>query len=339
MTLEEVWFVLFALIVAGYLILDGFDMGVGILLLPLARNDVERRTFLNSIGPVWDGNEVWLVLAGGVLFAVFPLAYASLFSGMYTAFMLVLIVMILRTVALEFRSKEEGKRWRQTWDFVFWVSSAGLALLLGVAFGNIVGGLPLDQNGNIQTGIVGLLTPFAILVGATTIAMFAMQGGIYLMLKTDGELHDRIARAVPRIMVAFFVLNTLVVIAMVVFNQQITERYLNDIWPVVFPAAALLSLVAAWRFVRQGEAFKAFVFSSAVIGLLLVSGGIGLFPNLITSTIDPAYNLTIYSSAAAENTLQIALIIALIGMPFVLLYTSGVYYIFRGKTVVDTHGY
>ena len=155
MTLNDVWFFLFILIIAGYLILDGFDMGVGILLLPLARTDTERRTFLNSIGPVWDGNEVWLVLGGGVLFAVFPLAYASLFSGLYLAFVLVLLVMILRTVALEFRSKEPGKRWRSAWDTVFAVASAGLALLLGVAFGNIVAGLPLDADGNISTGLIG----------------------------------------------------------------------------------------------------------------------------------------------------------------------------------------
>ena len=339
MTLNDIWFVLFILIIAGYLILDGFDMGVGILLLPLARTDVERRTFLNSIGPVWDGNEVWLILGGGVLFAVFPLAYASLFSGMYSAFMLVLLVLILRTVALEFRSKEESSRWRSTWDVVFGGASLGLALMLGIAFGNVVAGLPVDADGNISTGLVGLLTPFALLVGVTTAAMFSVQGGIYLMLKTDGELHDRVARTVPRLMVVFFVLNTLVVIAMVLFQQNITERYIADIWPVIFPAAALAALGGAWLMVRRGDAFKAFLFSSATIGLLLVSGGIGLYPNLIVSTIDPAYSLTIYNAASAQNTLEVALVIAVIGIPFVLLYTTGVYYIFRGKTVVDTHGY
>ncbi len=339
MSLSEIWFALFVLIIAGYLILDGFDQGVGILLLPLARDDVERRTFLNSIGPVWDGNEVWLVLGGGVLFAVFPLAYASLFSGLYLAFMAVLVVLILRTVALEFRSKEPGRRWRQAWDTVFCLASLGLAMLLGVAFGNLLWGLPLDANGDIHVDFVALLTPFALLVGITTAVMFTIQGGIYLLLKTDGDLHDRIARTVPRLMLAFFFLNTIVVAWLVLFDQQITTRYLTDIWPVVFPAMALVALTLAWRSVRRGETFRAFLFSSAMIALLLISGAVGLYPNLIISTIDPAYSLTTANAAAADNTLTVALIIALIGMPFVLLYTGGVYYIFRGKTVVDTHGY
>ena len=339
MTLADLWFLLFILIVAGYLILDGFDMGVGILHLPFARTDMERRTFLNSIGPVWDGNEVWLVLAGGVLFAVFPLVYASLFSGFYLAFMLVLLVMILRTVALEFRSKEASPRWRSTWDTVFGLASAGLALLLGVAFGNVLSGVPLDADGNIQVSLIDLLTPFALLVGVTTVAMFAAHGAIYLVMKTEGELQTRLERALPRLLGLFFVLNTLVVIAMVLYRQQITERYTNDIWPVIFPAAALLALIAAWTLVRRGEMFRAFVASSAMIALLIVSGAIGIYPNLLISTTDPAYNLTVTNAASADNTLMVCLIVALIGMPFVLLYTTGVYYIFRGKATVDSDGY
>jgi cytochrome bd ubiquinol oxidase subunit II len=337
--LSEVWFGLFIAVVAGYLILDGFDMGVGALLLPLARTDQERRTFLNSIGPVWDGNEVWLILAGGVLFGVFPLVYASLFSGFYVAFMLVLIVMILRTVAMEFRSKEPGRRWRSFWDAVFGLASVGLAFLLGVAFGNVVTGVPLDQDGNMTIHLVDLLTPFALLVGATTVAMFAMHGSLYLVMKTEGDLQARVKRVVPRLMAVFFVLNTLVVLALVVTDQAITARYLQDIWPVIFPAAALASLVLAGRFVQRGRDFAAFVASSATIALLLVSGAIGIFPNLIISTTDPAYNLTVYNAAAADNTLVVCLFVALIGMPFVLLYTAGVYYFFRGKTVVDPRGY
>jgi cytochrome bd ubiquinol oxidase subunit II len=338
-TLNDVWFLLFIFIIAGYLILDGFDMGVGILLLPLAQNDVERRTFLNSIGPVWDGNEVWLVLGGGVLFAVFPLVYASLFSGLYLAFVLVLLVMILRTVALEFRSKEEGSRWRSTWDAVFSIASIGLAFLLGLAFGNIVDGLPVDADGNIETSLIALLTPFALLVGLTTVAMFAVQGAIYLLIKTEGEIRDRLERAVPKLLATFFVLNTIVVAFLVLTRAEITDRYVDDIWPVVFPAGALAALVAAWVYVRRGEDFRAFIASSVMIALLLISGGIGLYPNLIVSTLDPAYSLTIFNAASADNTLVICLIFALIGMPFVLAYTTGVYYIFRGKTVVDSHGY
>ncbi len=339
MGLNELWFVIFVVVIAGYLILDGFDMGVGILHPFVAKTDEERRINLNSIGPIWDGNEVWLVLGGGVLFAAFPLAYASMFSGFYLAFMLVLLVMILRTVAMEFRSKRPGARWRTTWDFVFWLASLGLALLLGVAFGNVLSGVPIDARGDMHVTLIDLLTPFALLVGVTTVAMFALHGGIYLTMKTEGDLQARVRRWLPRIMVVFFVLNTLVVIATVLFREQITARYLTDIWPIIFPAGALIALIVAWRMLRKGRDFIAFVASGAMIALLLISGAVGIFPNLLISTTDPAFNLTIYNAASAPNTLTVMLVIALIGMPIVLLYTAGVYYFFRGKTELDTHSY
>jgi cytochrome d ubiquinol oxidase subunit II len=187
--------------------------------------------------------------------------------------------------------------------------------------------------------LVDLLTPFALLVGLTTVAMFAMHGSLFLAMKTEGELRARIKRAVPRLIATFLVLNTLVVIALVVGDADITARYVQDIWPVIFPAAALGALFMAWRFTRQGRELLAFVASAATIALLLVSGGIGMFPNLLTSTTDPAYSLTIYNAASADNTLAVCLIVAVIGMPFVLLYTAGVYWFFRGKTVVEPHGY
>jgi cytochrome d ubiquinol oxidase subunit II len=339
MLLNDIWFVLFVVIIAGYLILDGFDMGVGILHIFAAKTDMERRVLLNSIGPVWDGNEVWLILGGGALFAAFPLVYASLFSGFYLAMMLVLLVMILRTVAIEVRSKRDNARWRSTWDFIFWLSSVGLALLLGVAFGNVISGVALDARGNINMTLIDLLTPFALLVGVTTAAMFAMHGAIFLTMKTDGELNARIRRFIPRLTMVFFVLNTLVVIGTVAFRQEITQRYLLELWPIIFPAAALGALIVSWRMRRTGHDFWSFVASGAMIALLLISGAIGMFPNLLISTIDPQFNLTIYNAASADNTLTVMLIIALIGMPLVLLYTTGVYYFFRGKVVVEPKSY
>jgi cytochrome d ubiquinol oxidase subunit II len=339
MILNTIWFALFVVVISGYLILDGFDMGVGILHLIAAKNDGERRIALNSIGPVWDGNEVWLVLGGGALFAAFPLAYASLFSGFYTAMMLVLLVMILRTVAIEFRSKRESMRWRSSWDGVFSLASAGLALLLGVAFGNIVSGVPLDASGNVHVTLLQLLKPFALLVGVTTVAMLAMHGAIYLTMKTEGEQQARIRRTVPRLMLVLLVLLTLVVLAAVLSGQPVTSRYLAQVWPLIFPAAALIALIVSWYSLRNGRYFGAFLASSAMIALLLITGAVGLFPNLLISTTDPQFNLTIYNASSAPNTLTAMLIIAAIGLPLVLLYTATVYYIFRGKTVLDSRSY
>jgi len=339
MDLNAIWYVLFVIIIAGYLILDGFDMGVGILHLFAARTDAERRVSINSIGPVWDGNEVWLVLGGGALFAAFPLVYASLFSGFYTALMLVLLVMILRTVAIEFRSKRPGRRWRASWDFIFWIASFSLALLFGVAFGNIMSGVPVDANGNIQASLISLLTHFALLVGLTTVSMFALHGAIYLTMKTDGEMQARVRRWIPTLIAVFFGLTTVVVISTVLFHQQLDTTYMNNIWFIIFPAAALATCITAWRLLRHGREFWAFVASGATIALLIFSVAIGMFPNLLYSTIDPQYNLTVYNSASESNTLTVMLIIAVIGMPIVLLYTAGVYYFFRGKTELDTHSY
>ncbi len=339
MSLNVIWYVLFVIVIAGYLIMDGFDLGVGILHLFVAKTDEERRISLNSIGPVWDGNEVWLVLGGGALFAAFPLVYASLFSGFYIAMMLVLVVLIMRTVAIEFRSKEQNPRWRSLWDTVFFLSSLGIALLLGVAFGNIMAGIPLDENQNISASLLSLLSPFALLVGVTTIFMLALHGAIYLTMKTEGNLQARVRKWIPRLMITFFVFNTLVVISTVLQHQTITERYLAEIWPIIFPALALVALIVAAYMLRQGRDFVAFLASGAMIALLLFSAAAGLYPNLLISSIDPAYNLTIFNAASESNTLTVMLVIALIGLPFVLLYTAGVYYIFRGKVKLTPQSY
>jgi cytochrome d ubiquinol oxidase subunit II len=339
MSLADVWFGLFVLIIAGYLILDGFDIGVGLVQMLVAKTDDERRLTLNSIGPIWDGNEVWLVLGGGVLFAAFPPAYASLFSGFYLAFMLVLLVMILRTVAIEFRSKRPGANWRKTWDTVFSLSSLGLALLLGVAFGNIIGGVNLDANGDIDMSLIDLLSPYALLIGLTAVSMFALHGLHFLELKTEGEIDERIRRLIPRAMAAFFVLTTLSVIATAFKQQVVVDRFVDEVWPLVFPAGALIAFFVSWRVWKADRELWAFTASALTIALLLISGGVGMYPNLLISSGNSQYSLTVDNSAAASNTLTVMLVVAAIGMPLVVLYTAGVYYFFRGKTELGPDSY
>jgi cytochrome bd ubiquinol oxidase subunit II len=339
MSLGDVWFGLFVVIIAGYLILDGFDMGVGILHPWVAKTDEERRLTLNSIGPIWDGNEVWIVLGGGVLFAAFAPVYASLFSGFYLALMLVLLVMILRTVSIEFRSKRPSQRWRQIWDWVFSISSLGLALLLGVAFGNIIAGVDLEQNGTVSESLIDLLNPYALLVGVTAVSMFALHGAHFLDLKTEGELERRVRRAIPLLMGVFFILTTATVISTAIWQDEVSDRFLDEIWPVIFPAAALGAFVASWWLYRTGRDFWAFVASAGTIALLIISGAVGMFPNLLISSINDSYNLTVDNSASAPSTLTVMLVVALIGMPLVLVYTAGIYYFFRGKTALGPDSY
>lgn len=339
MTLENIWFVLFVIIVAGYMILDGFDLGVGILHPFVARTDEERRVNLNSIGPIWDGNEVWLILAGGVLFAAFPFVYASLFSGFYVAFMLVLLVLIMRTVAIEFRSKRPARSWRSFWDIVFFVSSLLIAVLLGVAFGNIMEGVTLHENGDITMTLFELLRPFPILMGLTTAFMLATHGAIYLAMKTEGGLHDRVRKIAPLLMIVFFALNTIIVFLTAVYREHILIAYLDRVWPVVFPALALVAVVVSYWMLRQGKDLYAFLASAAMIALLIFSAAAGLYPNLLISSLDPGYNLTVFNATAEANALRVMLIIALIGLPFVFLYTAGVYYFFRGKVRLDPTSY
>jgi cytochrome d ubiquinol oxidase subunit II len=253
--------------------------------------------------------------------------------------MLVLLCLILRAVAIEFRGQQEDRVWRTFWDYVFFLASMLLALLLGIALGNIILGLPVNAQGDIRIGLVNLLSPFALLVGVTTVCMFAMHGALYLIMKTDGQLQSRVKHWLPRIMIAFFILNTLVVVSTLLLHLEVTRRYLNDIWLIILPALALLALILSWYQMRAGHLFQAFLASGAVIALLIGSVAAGLYPNLLLSTINPSYNLTAFNAASGANTLTVMLIIAVIGMPLVLLYTAGVYYIFQGKVQLERESY
>jgi cytochrome d ubiquinol oxidase subunit II len=339
MSLELVWYVLYVIIISGYAILDGFDLGVGMLSPFIAHTDTERRIMLNAIGPVWDGNEVWLVLGGGALFAAFPLVYASLFSGFYIAMMLVLLVLIGRTVAIEFRSKRESRRWRATWDFVFSGSSFGITVLLGVALGNVIRGVALDQSGNMNVGLADLLNPFSIGVAVTAVAMFMLHGSIFLSQKVEGDLLDRVTALVPRLMIAFFVLMTALIGWTLLRTETFADNYRDRQWIAVFPVLALVAALLAWRQVQRSRYFTAFLASATMITALLCAVAAGLYPVMIPSSIDPAYSLTVHNASAADPTLKIMLVFAIIGMPFVVLYTAGVYYFFRGRVRLDEESY
>ncbi len=338
MDLNTTWFILVAVLLAGYAILDGFDLGVGILHL-FIRGDDERRLAINAIGPVWDGNEVWLVTAGGALFAAFPEVYASAFSGFYTALMLLLVTLIFRATAIEFRSKRPSPSWRQGWDIAFAVGSFGAALLMGVAFGNIAAGLPMDTHHDITGGLLGMLNPYAVLVGGTTVVLFAMHGAIYLVLKTEGELQERIRGWVRPLIVAFVICYALTTMATLLWHPHLAERMrAQPMWFLV-PVLTMLAVANVPREIFHGREFRAFLSSSAAIGLLVTLIGVGLYPNLLLASNDPANSLTIVNAASSPKTLRIMLIMAIIGMPLVLAYTAGIYWVFRGKVRLDKGSY
>lgn len=339
MWLQTTWYVLYIVIISGYVILDGFDLGVGMLSPFLARSDHDRRILLNSIGPVWDGNEVWLVLGGGALFAAFPLVYASLFSGFYLAMMLVLLVLIMRTVAIEFRSKRPEAWWRSLWDWTFTISSFGITLLLGVALGNVIRGIAIDQQGNMNVDLLDLLNPYSIALGLVAVIMLSLHGAIFLTQKTEGALLERVRSAVPRLLIAFFVTMTALIAWTLLRDEQFTQNFRDRPWTVVFPILAFLAIASAWFLVRRGAYLSAFLASATMIALLLGAVACGTYPVMLHSTIDDAYSLTVQNASAADETLTVMFVIAIIGMPFVLLYTAGIYYFFRGRVELDDESY
>jgi cytochrome d ubiquinol oxidase subunit II len=336
--LNIIWFVLIGVLLTGYAILDGFDLGVGALHL-LVKEDKERRLLINAIGPVWDGNEVWLVTGGGALFAAFPNVYATVFSGFYTAFMLLLFVLIFRAVAIEFRSKQEKRWWRQMWDIAFSISSILIAFLMGVALGNIVTGIPLDANGEFTGTFLGMIKPYTILVGVTTVALFMMHGAIYGVMKTEGELHNKIRGWVNNTIIFFVICYVTTTMATLVYYPHMTEHFKD--YPYLFIVAILNMLAVANipREITHGNDFKAFLSSAASIVALMALFAIGLFPNIVISHPNLENSLTIYNAASSQKTLEIMLIIAMIGIPFVLAYTVSIYWIFRGKVKLTNMSY
>ena len=336
--LNTIWFLLIGALLSGYAILDGFDLGVGMLHL-FVKGDKERRIMINSIGPVWDGNEVWLVTGGGALFAAFPHVYATVFSGFYNAFILLLFMLIFRAVAIEFRSKRPMHWWRQMWDVAFSIASFLIAFLMGVALGNIITGIPIGPDKEFAGTFLGLLNPYSILVGITTVALFMMHGAIYSVMKTDGELQTKLRSWVNNSIIFFAICYVTTTMATLIYYPHMVENFRSA--PVIF-IIALLNMLAIANIPREifkGREFRAFLSSAVSIAALLLIFAIGIFPNIVYSIPNPENSLTIYNAASSEKTLTIMLIIALIGIPFVLAYTISIYWIFRGKVKLDEMSY
>lgn len=336
--LHVIWYGLVGLLLTGYAILDGFDLGVGALHL-FTKKDEHRRLMLNSIGPVWDGNEVWLVTGGGALFAAFPEVYATVFSGFYNAFILLLFALIFRAVAIEFRSKQPMPWWRRMWDVSFSVASLLAAFLMGVAFGNIVWGVPLDAQREFSGVFLDLLNPFALLVGVTTVALFMMHGAIYVVLKTEGELHDVARRWVNNAIIVFVVCYAATTLATWLHLPHMLRLFREHPFLSVVPLATMLAIANVPREIHHRRDFAAFLSSCAAIAGLMLLVAIGMFPNLVLARPDPSMSLTVFNAASSPKTLKVMLIMAAIGVPLVLAYTTSIYYIFRGKTKLDPMSY
>jgi cytochrome d ubiquinol oxidase subunit II len=332
------WFLVFGAVISGYAILDGFDLGAGALHLFL-RKEQSRRICLNAIGPVWDGNEVWLVIGGGALFAGFPVAYAAIFSAFYVPFMVFMVGLIFRAISIEFRSKEPMQWWRTTWDISYCVSNIVVALSLGLMLGNVVLGMPLNKDHEFSGNWLFFFNPFAILIAVTTLALFMLHGAIYLGMKTENRLYTKL-NILAKNFTIFFVLS----FAISTFYTLLYIPHLSDALrsnPLLFslPLVMILAIANIPRSLKKRNFRLAFLSSSVTIAALLVLVAVEVFPYLVFSPQAPANSITVYNGASSVKTIKILLIIALIGTPLVGIYTSFVFWTFKGKVKLDEMSY
>jgi len=335
----SLWFLVIGGLFTGYAILDGFDFGAGAWHL-FFKKEKNRRIALNAIGPVWDGNEVWLVIGGGALFAGFPIMYASLLSAMYIPFILFLVFIIFRAVSIEFRSKEEMVWWRKMWDISYSVSSTMLAFLLGVVLGNVLQGISIGEDFQYQgDGFFEFLNPYAIMVGITTLALFMTHGAIYLLMKTEGRLYEKLTALLRNGMIFFIVSFSITTLYTLLYIPHLSDTFKSEKLYFIIPLLAFLSIANIPRLVNKKKYRMAFIFSSLTMSFLLILVAVELFPTLLYSTIDPSFDITIYNAASSDKALSIMLTIAAIGTPLVLIYTIFVYTTFKGKVRLDDTSY
>lgn len=333
------WFLVVGGLFSGYAILDGFDFGAGAWHL-FFKKEESRRIALNAIGPVWDGNEVWLVIGGGALFAGFPIMYATLFSSMYVPFMLFLVFLIFRAISIEFRSKEPMLWWRKTWDISYSVSSIMMAFLLGVVMGNVLQGIAIGPQYQYQgAGFFEFLNPYALMIGFTTLGLFMTHGAIYLLLKTEGRLFVKLTTLLKKGMIFFMVSFGITSLYTLLYIPHLSDGFKES--PLLFavPLLTFLSIANVPRLASKKQYRAAFIFSTLTIALMMVLVAVELYPNLLLSTLDPSYHIDIYNAASSTLSLKTMLIIVAIGTPLVLGYTFFVYRTFKGKVVLDETSY
>lgn len=333
------WFLVVGGLFSGYAILDGFDFGAGAWHL-FFKDENERRIAMNAVGPVWDGNEVWVVIGGGALFAGFPVVYATMFSVMYIPFMLFLMVIIFRAISIEFRGKEDMIWWRKLWDTAYCISSILLAFLLGVVLGNVLQGFEIGRDYQYQgSALFSFLNPYALTVGLTTLLLFMSHGAIYLLLKTEGRLYARL-RVFQKYSLIFFILVfSIVSLYSLLYIPHLSDDFKSNPGLFVLPVLTLLSIANIPRLAKMKKFLHAFIFSSLSISFLLILSAIELYPDILISTIDPRFNIDIYNSASSLKSLKIMMTIVAIGAPLVLLYTIFVYRTFKGKVKLDETSY
>jgi cytochrome d ubiquinol oxidase subunit II len=337
--LQFIWFTVFVILMTGYAMLDGFDLGVGMLHL-FSKKDEERRLMLNSIGPVWDGNEVWLVTAGGALFAGFPDVYATICSAFYPFIMLLLTGLIFRAVAIEVRSKQPMVWWRWMWDILFSFASFLIALGLGIAMGNLIRGIPLDGHKEFIGDFFSLFHPYSVLIGILTVALFFMHGSIYILMKTEGPLHEKMRAWVNPAIIFFIMIYAISTMTTLIYMPHMTGMIQERPQFFLVGILNMLAIANIPREIQRGHDGRAFICSCANIICLLSLFAIGSYPNVVRAINDPeGLSLTIFNSASSEKTLEILLLIAIIGIPMVIAYTFAIYWIFQGKVKLESTSY
>ena len=333
MDLNTVWFSLVAVLFIGFFFLEGFDFGVGILHPFMSKDDRKRRVVINTIGTFWDGNEVWVLTAGGAMFAAFPNWYATMFSGFYIALLLMLVALIIRAVSFEFRSKDKNPAWRALWDWALFAGSAIPALLWGVAVSNLIRGVPIDANMNYVGGFFNLLNPFALLGGLMTLSLFTLHGAIFLNLKTTDDIKDK----AHSIAMKLWLPTVIIVVAFVVSSYFATDIFARDgINPGFAPVIAAIALLSVGWFLKKDRSGWAFVLTGVTLAFVVITIFVGLFPRVMVSSLSDAWSLTIYNASSSPYTLKVMTIVAVIFVPIVLVYQSWTYWVFRKRVSVDS---